>query len=47
LKYSVPGLYCPAFFIVALEDDIVPTEHTKELYSAFAGEDKVLKMVKG
>lgn len=24
LKYSVPGLYCPAFFIVAIEDDIVP-----------------------
>jgi alpha/beta superfamily hydrolase len=29
LKYSVPGLYCPAFFVVALEDEIVPPEHTK------------------
>lgn len=29
IKYSVPGLYCPAFFIVALDDEIVPNDHTK------------------
>ena len=47
LKYSVPGLYCPAFFIVAIEDEIVPCEHTKELFAAYAGEDKQLKLVRG
>jgi hypothetical protein len=47
LKYSVPGLYCPAFFIVAIDDEIVPTDHTKDLFAAYGGDDKTLKMVKG
>jgi hypothetical protein len=24
LKYSVPGLICPAFFIVSADDEVIP-----------------------
>lgn len=43
LKYSVPGLICPAFFIVSVDDDVIPADHTLKLFAAYAGEDKQLK----
>jgi alpha-beta hydrolase superfamily lysophospholipase len=32
LKLSAPKLSLPAFFIVGIEDDVIPIEHTGELF---------------
>lgn len=46
-KYAAPGLNCPAFFIVSSNDEIINLEQTKDLYAAYAGEEKHLCVIKG
>jgi hypothetical protein len=43
----VPLLSIPAFFIVGIEDEIIPYEHTSDLFEAYGGDDKIIKMVNG
>jgi fermentation-respiration switch protein FrsA (DUF1100 family) len=44
---AVPCLHIPAFFIVGIDDEIIPIDHTKDLFEAYAGDEKIIKMVKG
>lgn len=44
---KVPLLSIPAFFIVGIEDEIIPYEHTSDLFEAYGGDDKIIKMVNG
>lgn len=37
LKYEVPFLTYPAFFIVGIQDDLIPPEHTVSLYEKYVG----------
>ena len=46
-KFSVPGLHCPAFFVVSSNDELVSVEQIKDLFSAYAGENKHLCLIKG
>jgi len=47
LKKAAPFIDTPAFFIVGVDDEIIPLDHTKELFDAYLGEDKIIKMVRG
>lgn len=47
LKYGAPRIFIPAFFIVGVEDDIIPIEHTGELFEVYGSDDKIIKMVNG
>jgi pimeloyl-ACP methyl ester carboxylesterase len=47
LKYAAPKLTIPAFFIVGIDDEVIPIEHTKDLFEAYGGDKKIIKMVKG
>ena len=38
--------YVPAFFIHALADDLIPLDHTIQLYESYAGE-KSINIVEG
>ena len=44
---KAPSITIPAFFIVGIEDEIIPYEHTSDLFEAYAGDDKIIKMVNG
>ena len=44
---AVPHLKVPAMFVVGVEDEVIPIEHTMQLFEAYPGEDKVIKMVLG
>ncbi len=47
LKLGAPKIFIPAYFIVGVKDEIIPIEHTGELFEAYGGEDKIIKMVNG
>ena len=32
LKLGAPNIFIPAFFIVGIEDEVIPIEHTGELF---------------
>lgn len=41
-KIQIPG-----FFMVGINDEVIPIEHTKDIFEGYAAEKKVIKMVKG
>jgi esterase/lipase len=40
-------IHIPAFFIVGIDDEVIPIEHTKDIFEDYAGDQKIIKMVKG
>jgi hypothetical protein len=34
----VSDIHIPAFFIVGIDDEIIPLEHTKDLFEAYGGD---------
>jgi hypothetical protein len=42
LKYEVPFLSYPVFFLVGMQDDMIPPDHTITLYEKYLGENKYL-----
>ena len=47
LNTAAPLLHIPAFFIVGIQDEVIPIQHTSDLFEAYAGDDKIIKMVNG
>lgn len=46
-KKAAPFVNVPAFFIVGIEDEVIPIDHTSDLFEVYAGDDKIIKMVNG
>ena len=47
LKNEAPNIKVPGFFVVSEQDEMVPPEHSKQLFDAYRSKKKQIRVVKG